>query len=394
MKTNPLTIGVDASCWTNRRGFGRFTRELLTALLRYDQTNRYVFVTDSATAAVAANGIPFPENAEVIEVKTDVAPSEAASGSGRRSVKDLWRMSRAASARRFDAFFFPAVYSYFPVLGSPICVTVHDLIADNHPTLVFPEWRLKMFWKLKQNLAIRQARRILTVSEYSRGEILRFYHLPERRVALTTEGPHSAFRPLAAEVRILEKHGIPINRPFFIHIGGFSPHKNLAVLAEAFADIDGANLVLAGDYRGDSFHSGYEPLRRRIDELGITDRVVFPGYVPDEELAVILNVATALVFPSLEEGFGLPAVEAMACGTPVLASDRGSLPEIVGEAGLFFGPNDGTSLSGLMTRLLVDAPQREAMARASLERARQFTWEKAARSTLACLLETANRSSP
>ncbi|MDQ3711032.1 MAG: glycosyltransferase, partial [Acidobacteriota bacterium] len=188
-----MRIGVDACTWNNRRGFGRFTRELLEAVLADDKKNEYLFFVDSESAV----SDELPANVKTIIAHTQVSPIEAASASGRRSVKDLWSMSREVLRHKIDLFFFPAVYSYFPVFNrTKIIVTVHDVIADHHPELVFPNSKLKMFWKLKQNIAIRQAHLILTVSEYSKREIIEYFKLPESKVRVVSEAARSVFSVL------------------------------------------------------------------------------------------------------------------------------------------------------------------------------------------------------
>lgn len=389
MKTR-LRIGIDACCWGNKRGFGRFTRELLTALLAEDAGRDYYFFIDSATAKHCS----FPANARVVAVETDVAPTDAASGSGRRSLKDLWAMSRAVAKQPLDLFFFPAVYSYFPILNRcKVVVTIHDLIADNHPDLVFSNARLKLFWKLKQNIAVWQSHGIQTVSEFSKRSISGFFRLPESKIRVIPEGPGAAFHPLPSggtRDAALDKYGIGRGSRFLLHVGGFSPHKNLGALVEAWAQLirdekfRDVGLVFAGDYETDSFFSGHATLTRQIEKLGLREKVTFTGFAPDDDLTHLYNAASALVFPSLEEGFGLPLIEAMSCGTPVICSNRGSLPEIAGEAGLCFDPTRPDELGGLLSRVLGDNAVAEKLSLAGLARAQQFTWKNAARKTLAC----------
>src|SRR3989338_5248103 len=181
-----MRIGVDACCWSNKRGFGRFTRELLNAMVSIDQKNEYLFFVDKDTALTNK----FPERVKIAVAQTSVAPTKAASASGRRSIRDLWAMSRLVMKHDMDIFFFPAVYSYFPIYTrAKIIVTIHDVIAELYPKLVFPDKRLNLFWRLKQYLANRQAHIILTVSEYSREQIIKYLKIPESRVKAISEAP-------------------------------------------------------------------------------------------------------------------------------------------------------------------------------------------------------------
>lgn len=381
-------IGVDACCWSNRRGFGRFTRELLTALLAVDNVNEYLLFADGATCRDAT----FPPNAKVVRVDTEVSPTEAASGTGRRSLRDVWAFTHAAWNYRMDVFFFPAVYSYFPLLNrTRLFLTVHDIIADKHSALTFPNWKLKLFWKLKQNAAIRQADTVLTVSEYSKQEIARFYRLAPSKLRTITEAPSPVFREITNDeetTQVLARYGLSKQSRFLLHVGGFSPHKNLSTLVTAFhrlrsyPEFADVTLMLVGDYEGDSFHSGFAALKAQIDALALQRAIVLTGYVPDAELAHIYHAACAFVFPSLEEGFGLPLVEAMACGTPVIASNRGSLPEIGGDAAIYFDPIEADGLTELLRGTLSNDSMRKQMSVRGLEQARTFTWETAARQLL------------
>ncbi len=391
-----MRIGVDACTWNNRRGFGRFTRELLEAVLAVDKTNEYLFFIDSESA----ESNEFPSNVKTIIAQTQVSPMEAASASGRRSVKDLWSMSREVLRHKIDLFFFPAVYSYFPIFNrTKIIVTVHDVIADHHPELVFPNSRLKMFWKLKQNTAIRQAHLILTVSEYSKREIIEYFKLPESKVRVVSEAARSVFSVLQPGSEInqtLSRFGLEPDKPFLMYVGGISPHKNLNTLVDTFhliiqnANFSSVKLVLVGDYKDDPFFSAYPSLKKQIDRLGLSDKVIFTGYIEDLELAHLYNSTSMVVLPSLEEGFGLPAVEAMACGTPVAASHRGSLPEVLGKAGLFFDPTDTENMAETLRQVLSDQALRKEMSQTGLTRAKDFLWNKAAKDMLVIFNELGN----
>jgi glycosyltransferase involved in cell wall biosynthesis len=383
-----MRIGVDACCWSNRRGFGRFTRELLEAIVARDQTNEYLFFVDQETAA--NDGLP--GTVKKVIASTQFSPMTAASAEGRRSLRDLWALSHQVLRHDVDLFFFPAVYSYFPILNrAKIIVTLHDVIADHHPDLVFPSTKLKLFWKLKQNLAIRQADVILTVSAYSKQQIVEYFGLPESRIKVISEAARPVFKvlPKSAEMtRTLLRYGLEGCPRFLLYVGGISPHKNLKTLVSAYhllafeESLADVKLVLVGDYQNDSFYSDYPALKERVEQLGLSERVIFTGYIEDQDLAYLYNAASALVLPSLEEGFGLPAIEAMACATPVIASNRGSLPEILGDAGQFFDPLEPRGISEVLRQVLGDEPLRKRMVATGLARAHEFMWDKAAKDVL------------
>ena len=390
-----MKIGIDAACWGNKRGFGRFTRELLENLLEIDETNEYLFFIDGDTA----DGETIPARATKIVVQTDASPIVAASANGRRSLKDLWAMSRQVLRHKVDVFFFPAVYSYFPVLNrTKIIVTIHDVIADNNPELIFPNSKSKFFWKLKQNAAVLQSDLILTVSDYSKQQIGEYFNLPNSRLRVINEGARPIFKVLpsnGATKDALNRFGIKSDEKFLLYVGGISPHKNLSVLINAFKQICDdqtqfdVKLVLVGDYKDDPFFSAYPSLKKQVAELGLENKVIFTGFITDEDLVRFYNAATLLVFPSLEEGFGLPALEAMACGTPVAASNCSSLPEVIAEAGRFFDPRDEQNVADVIKEILKDDSLRNKMKENSLKRAREFSWKKAAEDTLSIFGEVA-----
>jgi glycosyltransferase involved in cell wall biosynthesis len=197
-------------------------------------------------------------------------------------------------------------------------------------------------------------------------------------------------KPVRDEGRIdqlRERLGIP--GPYLLHVGSLQPRKNLTRLLEAFDQIKNTagplTLVLAGQ-RGWEYHRFVE----RIRQMGLSGRVILPGYVPDEDLAALYSGALVYVFPSLHEGFGFPVLEAMACGAPVVCANTSSLPELVGDAALTVAPSDVYGLSEALLRLLNDRSLRQDLIKRGFERAAMFTWEACARHTLEVLVEAAD----
>ena len=390
-----MRIGIDACCWSNRRGFGRFTRELVTHMARRPRGHEIVLVVDRQTAAQHA----MPEGCRVQVVPTREQPTRAASAQGARGLGDLWRLSRGASACDADVFFFPAVYSYFPVARRrPMVVAFHDAIAEEHPDLVLPEWRGRMLWKAKTWLARRQAACLLTVSENARMQIVTAFGYPRERIHVVAEAAGEEFRPLDDAERaslgtVLRTYGLPADRPLLVYVGGLSPHKNLEGLLTAMARLrqrgGRAHLAIVGDPAADGFNSSHSALFAGRKTLGLVDAVTFTGYVPGPDLVSLYNAASAVVLPSFSEGFGLPALEAMACGVPVAASRGGALPEVVGDAGLFFDPRDAEEMARILEQLVADDALRARLGEAGRRRARLFSWAAAAEKTLDLLEEVA-----
>jgi len=383
-----MQIGVDASCWSNKRGFGRFTRELLTALLDRDTRDEYVFFVDSQSRCEWA----FPRKARVVVATTNASAVESASASGRRSLSDVWSMSRAVWQNKIDVFFFPTVYTYFPIFNrAKIVLTIHDVIAEHHPELIFPNSSGRFFWNLKLAAATRQADLVATVSEFSRSEIADYYRYPKSKIRIITEAAKPEFTVLSPEASLQQTASSETltGRDFLLYVGGISPHKNLDTLIDAFKILQdsetGASLklVLVGDYKDDPFYSAYPILKEMVEQYELGEQVVFTGFVSDDELARLYNDATLLVFPSIEEGFGLPAIEAMACGTPVVASRTGSLPEVLGQAGRYFDPTSAGDMAKVVAEVLNNKAERRTMSANGIARSRRFSWDQAATDTLA-----------
>ena len=389
-----MRIGIDGGCLSNRRGFGRFAVQLVEALDRAESPHDWVAFVDRPSLESGAARVP--GRFETVAVEVREAPSRAASSRGNRSPRDLLAMGRAVARSGIDLAFFPASYSFFPVWNvGRVVVTMHDTLALAHPDWVFPTWKGRLAWKIKEYTAARRADRILTVSEAARADLLAWFRLPGDRVRVVPEGPASAFVPKddgPPSDEALRRHGVAPGSRFLLSVGGLSPHKNLPRLIEAFASAapadDETRLILVGDDGGgDVFHTHAPELRALVGRLGLGGRVHFPGFVPDDDLADLYSRAYALVHPSLMEGFGLPPVEAMACGTPVISSTAGSLPEVVGDSGVFFDPTDVGSIAEALRGLLADRPRRDRLAGLALERSRRYTWAASAREVLACFDE-------
>jgi glycosyltransferase involved in cell wall biosynthesis len=364
---------------SNRRGFGRFARRILSALAEVPHDHEVLVFVDRPSA----DRVEVPGRFERVLVDVSESPSQAASADGRRRPWDMLAMGRVMARTGLDLIYFPATYSFVPVWNvGRVVVTMHDTLALAHPELVFPSGKGRLAWMVKEHAAARWADRIVTVSETSRRALRDWFRLPDSRFCVVNEGPDSVFRPIGKggeSDRILGRYGLGSGSRFLLYVGGLSPHKNLVRLVEAFARGADAEtkLVLVGDFH-DVFHTHVPEIRAAIDREGLEDRVMLPGFVPDADLVHLYNRAYALVQPSLMEGFGLPAVEAMACRTPVLSSTAGSLPEVVGDAGLFFEPTDVADMARAIGRLLGDPAERELLAARALERSRIYDWNSAA----------------
>jgi glycosyltransferase involved in cell wall biosynthesis len=380
-----MRIAVDAATWANGRGYGRFTREILGAAARLDSRHRFVLVGDAASLPASMDTF------DVVHAAVHVPPATAASANGYRSVRDLAVMSRALASTSADAIFFPTVYTYVPVMTrKPVVVGIHDVIPERLPGDVFPSARSRWLWTLKVRAAVFQAARVMTVSRHAQAGIHEQLPVHPSRVRIVEEAPAAVFRPdadVAPGVAALRAAAQRADARMLLYVGGVAPHKNLGALVRcvqaiaqrpAFADVI---LVIAGDLTGDVFHSAYPALRAQV-ESGGNARIVFTGRLEDEAIAGLMRLAQALVLPSFDEGFGLPGLEAAACGTAVVATRNSALPDILGDAALYIDPRDELSLQTALERVLGDGVLRTSLAARGCERARRCTWDAAARSLL------------
>jgi len=267
----------------------------------------------------------------------------------------------------------------------PTVVTIHDLSPFLFPELYRPSRRLYQQTQLRRSA--RQAAHIIADSEATRQDVIHILGAPPERVTAIPLGVEETLRPITdpkALAAFRQRHGL--ERPYILFVGTLEPRKNIPCLLEAFALLKARQnvshaLVLVG---GKGWY--YEALFERISKLGLGKDVYFAGYAADRDLPYWYSAAEAFVYPSLYEGFGLPPLEAMACGVPVIVSRASSLPEAVGEAGLLVEPDDPQALAEAISLLLEDADLRERLRRAGFERAAQLTWRRTAQRTAAIYL--------
>lgn len=254
-------------------------------------------------------------------------------------------------------------------------VTIHDLSVLDHPEWYDPNFRL--WYRLLLPRLVQRVDKILTVSEYSKGSILRRLGVPADKVTVVPEGVDLRVFHADDPGRVHVKYGLPDR--YILFVGSLEPRKNIERLSLAWSrltEFQDVQLVIAGPQVGGSVPSAITRLRRRTRYL---------GYIPDEDLPALYAGAVFFIMPSLLEGFGLTVLEAMACGTPVIASQAGALPEIVGNAALLVDPTSVEGMTEAIRRLLVEEDRRWYLRKKGLERACQFSWEAAAQRIRAIL---------
>ncbi len=294
----------------------------------------------------------------------------------RRLVRIVWEQlaGPAAAVRHHLDLWHSAAFVIPAWLPCPAVVTVYDLSFMYYPA-AFPAAQ-RWYLTSQTRRSCRRARRVVAISESGRQDVHHFFGVPLHRIDVVVPGVEPVYRPLPTEAATSFRKKAGREKPFVLHVGTLQPRKNIPVLLAAFAqaDLPDHDLVLVGG-KGWLFADIF----RQVERLGLTERVHFTGYVPDDELPLWYNAADLFVFPSLYEGFGLPVVEAMACGAPVVAANISSIPEAAGEAALLFDPMNAAELAERMTAVLNDAELSATMRARGLRQAARFSWERAGR---------------
>jgi glycosyltransferase involved in cell wall biosynthesis len=256
----------------------------------------------------------------------------------------------------------------------PTMVTVHDLSFALFPEFFRGANAVYLRWFTR--MACRRAARIVAVSEHTRADVIRLYDVPAEKVEAIPHGVDARFypRPASEVAEFRHLHGLPEN--FILFVGTLEPRKNLVKLIEALEQVPNVKLMLVG---GKGWY--YDQIFAAIERWDLHDRVRWVGYVPGDDLPLWYNAADVFAFPSRYEGFGMPLLEAMACGTPVVSSNASSLPEVAGDAALTVPPDDADALAEALQRTLNDNALRQDLRVKGLARAATFTWEETARRT-------------
>lgn len=369
-----MRIVFDARCFFEiKTGVGYYAYNLIKHLLDIDEKNNYTLFYG---VALRPSKEPLPDfskkGVDTILIKYP----------GR--IFDLV-IDRFPSFRvdfligKYDVFHTPH-FTPPPLRGKTI-ITVHDLVYCLYPQF-FPD---SMIRPLLRHLsrAAREAKRIIAISENTKKDLVEVLGVEPEKIVVTYLAASELFRPIDDEERISiarKKYGI--DSEYIGFFGTIEPRKNVATLVKAYADLKRRNslsykLVLVGQ-KGWKYQDVFDT----IASLRLEEDVVFTEYVAEEDLPLLVNGAEVVVYPSLYEGFGLPPLEAMACGTPVITSNTSSLPEVVGDAALMVDPQSVEELSLAMERVLSDISLKEEMIHKGLERAKMFSWEKVAKETI------------
>ena len=358
-----MRIGIDARK-LHDFGIGTYIRNLVRQLSRQDHETDYVLLCRTADAAgIAALGPNFRPVPET---------------SGNYSFSEQWRIPLALKREGVTLFHAPH-YVLPPLVRCRSVVTIHDCIHLMFPQYL-PNWLAHGYARASIEMAARRATRVLTVSESSKRDILRFVNADPDKIDVIYNAYDERFGLEPREediVRLRERY--QLQDRFVLYAGNVKPHKNLERLIEAFhlvrrRGLDDLKLVMIGDEI-----SKYAALKRAVHQHQLHKYVRFFGYLPEDTLAIMYRLAGVFVFPSLYEGFGLPPLEAMASGTPVVTSNLSSMPEVAGDAAILVDPYDPEAIADGMYRVLTDSSLHADLRQKGLARARQFSWEDSVR---------------
>ncbi|MDD2646540.1 MAG: glycosyltransferase family 1 protein [Patescibacteria group bacterium] len=361
-----MRIGLDARFFGPQgKGIGRYTEKLIESLEKLDQNNEYfIFLTK------VGFDLYEPKNKNFHKVLANYPWY---------SFKEQLLLPRLLNQYHLDLMHF--LHFNKPLLyKGKYVVTIHDLTHlkyDPYASTRSPwQYLIKyLLYRLVSKAAIKRAIRIITVSEFVKNEIIKHYKINSNKIFVTYE---STFTP-AEMLKMENKFQLPAKDSYLLYVGNAYPHKNLEKLVRAFAlaPIE-QEIILIFVGKIDYF---YERLQKLVEELHLTNRVMFAGAVSDENLKSLYQNAIAYVFPSLMEGFGLPGLEAMANDCPVIASRAGSLPEIYGPAAIYFDPNNEKEISEIIKKIVEDENLRAEIKKLGQERVKKYSWDKCAEQT-------------
>ena len=367
-----MAIYVDVSAAVNgRAGLGRYAESLARALAVREPGRVALFYNSGGGAHCPLSGL---EDVPYRRVRAGYKPWRMAVWLGSLAGMGFDRLLPDAE------LYHATEHLLLPLRRVPTVLTVHDLIF-----WLFPEHHKRLnFWYLNATMPLycRRAGAIITVSEATKRDLVRLYGVPEARITVVHEAAASHFTPPTQQhiARVRDRYCLP--ERYMLRVGTIEPRKNLERLLEALLQLQRiepcARLVIVGS-------KGWltEGFFRRLQALGLEKSVQLTGRVPDADLPAVYGAAMLLVEPSLYEGFGLPLLEAMACGTPVVCSNTSSLPEVGGDAARYFDPHDSQAIAAAVHEVWRNDDLRDAMRQVGLTRAARFSWERAATETTA-----------
>ncbi len=370
----PLKIAIDGRCLTDHYpGIGRYLYNLLRSLTSVAEDAEISVLINRRNAGDDGNS---RFDLEALEERGIRLIEVASPIRGTRQQLELPRKLRKLGAEVFHAPYFLTAFKP----GRPMVVGVYDTIAVTSPDDL-PSLRARLGVKLGMRLALAVARSVITLSRAAQQDIVDTFGLPREKISVTPAAPAREFKPAEPEAIDELRARLRLPESYALHVGTNKPHKNLERLMEAWSEVRGlelpkCGLVFAGAHDRSQFN-----VREAATRLGFDD-VRCLGAVAESDLPVLYSGAELFVLPSLVEGFGLPVLEAMACGAPVACGRSSSLPEVAGHAAMYFDPEDAGSIAQSLARLLRNPGYRRLLGERGRARAAQLSWERTARLTL------------
>lgn len=375
-----MNIGIDARyVYDHFPGIGRYLANLIFALGEIHHKHTLVLIYNPDLPNTRYDWQTLRHATNIKLVSTRVRPF---------TLSEQVQIPRLARTLELDLLHSPYYIKPYVGMPCPSLVSIYDLIGQRFPATL--AWRTRQIQHIAMRLAVRSATRIITLSQSARADIIAFYQVPPERIAVTPAAADPRFSPQPAEViaAVQTKHHLPAR--YLLYIGANKPHKNLECLICAWAHLvredqptTGTSLageivlVIAGQY-----DPRYPAAQHLVAELGVESTVRFIQNVAEGDLPALYSGAELFVFPSYYEGFGLPPLEAMACGTPVICTNASSLPEVVGDAAIMVTPHDSSELAAAIRRLLADPALRATQRERGLRRTKEFSWHRTAEQTL------------
>jgi glycosyltransferase involved in cell wall biosynthesis len=363
-------------------GIGRYVRNLATAMVPLLSADEELTILWNPTDPTAWNPSPLA-SPQVNAFPAPVSPfSPSQQWTIPRLLRQIVRRPSSVVGRRSSVVRRPLYHSTYYLMpyrpGVPAIMTLYDLIALIHPRTVSP--RARLLFRFTTWLALRSVRQVITISDATRQDLLQHFSIAAERVTTIPLAADPRFQPQpqSAIEAVRQKYNLPERYLFYLGIN--KPHKNLVRLVEAMSQLGPRPLplVIAG-----AWDERYPEPKARAETLGLADQVRFLGPVDDADLPALYSGCTLFVFPSLYEGFGLPVLEAMACGAPVACSNASSLPEVTADAALLFDPLDVKAIAAVLHRGVEDADLRRSLAEQGVRQAANFSWVRTAAETLA-----------
>lgn len=372
-----MTVGIDISALTIKRtGVGNYSLSVLESLLSLDKKNNYVlfaFVFSGESFIRESSLVKFPN------VKLKIYRTH------RGFLRRLWHFIPFISADYFykgiDFLHLSDIF-YLPTRRIPTLATIYDLTPS-----LFPYYHYQRnieFHNRRNEFITKHSRLVITLSQNSKKDINNVLGIPTSKIRVVPGAISEKYYPIKNRTliqKVLKKYHLK-KRQYFLFIGTIEPRKNIEGILHAYAKIRNQlkspfKVVIIGEKAW-----GWKNLQKNIRKLNLEKEILVTGYVPDADVVPIINGAKIFIYPSFYEGFGLPVLEAMACGIPVISSNTSSLPEVIGDSGFMVHPNDHDKLASYMLQITYDAKLHAELSKKALERAKLFSWKSSAKKTL------------